>query len=84
MNDQTCGHCAATYTPGRKWQKFCSPECRWEFHRDHTGETGALAQLQSMAMLKDGAIKLTVVVSPGFAERILRLCRPTDFIRIEP
>jgi len=79
-----CGECGGAYLATRNWQKFCSPVCRREFHRKHLGESGALAHIQSMAMLKGGAIKLTIVVAPTSAETILRTCRPTDSIRIEP
>lgn len=26
---KNCSHCQASFTPTRKWQRFCSGKCRW-------------------------------------------------------
>jgi hypothetical protein len=26
---KNCGHCQTSFTPTRRWQRFCSDKCRW-------------------------------------------------------
>lgn len=38
-HDTRCDHCGESFVPTRKWQRFCSPACRFSWHHQKPNRT---------------------------------------------
>jgi hypothetical protein len=43
-----CEQCGTTFVPRREHARFCSPECRAAWNRDHTVDTDPLAEVRAL------------------------------------
>ena len=81
--DGTCANCSQQFRARRKWQRFCTDQCRNEFHARAPGDGALRGRVKSVRLMARGHVSVIIrfpseehaaaaLLSPGIIVEVRR------------